>query len=132
MSDTIPTTDLERALDASHDAFDGEQYDLEERQSLRRVQGLSTELMNQGRDALIDLARGEAALYRSINLKSQNVEASLIRAAKDDSTQSIKGSHEKLAALKLEGLSLDRQILSDAVNAIDAYAAEVQAHVPYR
>ncbi|HET7880485.1 MAG TPA: HAMP domain-containing methyl-accepting chemotaxis protein, partial [Acetobacteraceae bacterium] len=95
-------------------------------QAANDMQGLSTELMNQGRDAWIDLARGEAALYRSINLKSQNVEASLIRAAKDDSTQSIKGSHEKLAALKLEGLSLDRQILSDAVNAIDAYAAAAQ------
>ncbi|GAA2754488.1 GTP-binding protein HflX [Amnibacterium kyonggiense] len=44
MSDTIPTSDLERAIDATHDDFDGEQFDLEERQSLRRVQGLSTEL----------------------------------------------------------------------------------------
>jgi GTP-binding protein HflX len=44
LSDTIPTTDLERAIDATHDDFDGEQFDLEERQSLRRVQGLSTEL----------------------------------------------------------------------------------------
>jgi GTP-binding protein HflX len=44
LTDTIPTNDLERAIDATHDDFDGEQYDLEERQSLRRVQGLSTEL----------------------------------------------------------------------------------------
>ncbi|GAA4739206.1 GTPase HflX [Amnibacterium soli] len=44
MTDTIPTTDIERAIDATHDDFDGEQFDLEERQSLRRVQGLSTEL----------------------------------------------------------------------------------------
>lgn len=44
MTDTIPTADLERAIDATHDDFDGEQFDLEERQSLRRVQGLSTEL----------------------------------------------------------------------------------------
>jgi GTP-binding protein HflX len=44
LSDTIHTTDLERAIDATHDDFDGEQYDLEERQSLKRVQGLSTEL----------------------------------------------------------------------------------------
>ncbi|WP_345479681.1 GTPase HflX [Amnibacterium soli] len=40
----MPTTDIERAIDATHDDFDGEQFDLEERQSLRRVQGLSTEL----------------------------------------------------------------------------------------
>jgi GTP-binding protein HflX len=46
LSDTINTTDLERAIDATHDDFDGEQYDLEERQSLRRVQGLSTELQD--------------------------------------------------------------------------------------
>ena len=44
MSDTIHTTDLERAIGATHDDFDGEQLDLEERQSLKRVQGLSTEL----------------------------------------------------------------------------------------
>jgi GTP-binding protein HflX len=46
LSDTIHTTDLERAIDATHDDFDGEQYDLEERQSLKRVQGLSTELQD--------------------------------------------------------------------------------------
>jgi GTP-binding protein HflX len=46
LSDTIHTTDLERAIDATHDEFDGEQYDLEERQSLKRVQGLSTELQD--------------------------------------------------------------------------------------
>jgi GTP-binding protein HflX len=44
LSDTIHTTDLERAIDATRDDFDGEQLDLEERQSLKRVQGLSTEL----------------------------------------------------------------------------------------
>ncbi len=44
MSDTIHTTDIERAIDATHDEFDGEQLDLEERLSLKRVQGLSTEL----------------------------------------------------------------------------------------
>ncbi|WP_375387711.1 GTPase HflX [uncultured Amnibacterium sp.] len=38
------TDDLDRAIDATDDDFDGEQLDLEERQSLRRVQGLSTEL----------------------------------------------------------------------------------------
>ena len=46
MSDTIRTTDLERAIDATHDDFDGEQFDLEERQALRRVVGLSTELQD--------------------------------------------------------------------------------------
>ena len=46
MSDTIHTTDLERAIGATHDDYDGEQLDLEERQSLRRVQGLSTELQD--------------------------------------------------------------------------------------
>ena len=49
MSDTIHTSDLERALGATaaaHDDFDGEQFDLEERQSLRRVAGLSTELQD--------------------------------------------------------------------------------------
>ena len=37
-------------------------------------QSAATEVMSQARDAWIDLARGHAALYRAINLKSQNVE----------------------------------------------------------
>lgn len=44
MSEPTRTTDLERVTDAEPADFDGEQLDLEERLSLKRVQGLSTEL----------------------------------------------------------------------------------------
>lgn len=44
MSEPTRTTDLERVTDAGPADFDGEQLDLEERLSLKRVQGLSTEL----------------------------------------------------------------------------------------
>ena len=46
-------------------------------------QGSAVDLMSQARDAWIDLARGHAALYRAINLKSQNVEVALVRVAKN-------------------------------------------------
>ena len=63
--------------------------------------------MSNARGAWIDLAHGQAALYRAINLKSQNVEVALVRNAKNDATQAINRSRQKLASLKLDG-SADR------------------------
>jgi len=51
-------------------------------QGANDLQSVSTALMTDARDGWIDLARGQAALYRAINLKSQNVEVGLIRRAK--------------------------------------------------
>ena len=92
-------------------------------QSANDLQGKSTALMSQARDAWIDLARGQAALYRAINLKSQNVELAIIRTAKNDATQAINRSKQTLASLRLGGLSLDAQLATDAGKAVDAYAA---------
>jgi methyl-accepting chemotaxis protein len=87
------------------------------------LQGKSAELMSQARDAWIDLARGQAAMYRAINLKAQNVEVALIRTAKNDATQAINRSKQTLASLRLAGLPLDAQVASNAAKAVDAYAA---------
>ena len=46
-------------------------------------QSAAVDVMSQARDAWIDLARGQAALYRAINLKSQNVEVALVRAREE-------------------------------------------------
>jgi len=46
------------------------------------MQGAAIALMSQARDGWIDLSRGQAALYRAINLKSQNVEVALVRVAR--------------------------------------------------
>jgi len=97
-------------------------------QGANDLQGKSTDLMSQGRDAWIDLARGQAALYRAINLKSQNIEVSIVRAAKNDAVQAISRSRQKLATLKLEGLPLDSQLVTEASKAVDAYSnAALQA-----
>src|SRR5438046_599431 len=58
-------------------------------------------LMSQARDAWIDLGRGQAALYRAINLKSQNVEVALIRSAKNDAMQAIARAKSSLASLRV-------------------------------
>ena len=79
--------------------------------------------MNQGRDAWIELARGQAALYRSINMKAQNVEVGLVRAAKSEATTAIGRARQKLAKLDTAGLVVDGQIVSDAVKAVEDYAA---------
>ena len=91
-------------------------------QASNELQGKSTDLMSQGRDAWIDLARGQAALYRAINLKSQNVEVGIVRAAKNDAMQAIARSRQKLASLKLGGLPLDSQLVTDAAKAVDVYS----------
>ena len=92
-------------------------------QAANDTQGKSTELMNQGRDAWIELARGQAALYRSINMKAQNVEVGLVRAAKSEATTAIGRARQKLAKLDTAGLVVDGQIVSDAVKAVEDYAA---------
>ncbi len=86
------------------------------------MQAVSTGLMNDARDGWIELASAQASLYRAINLKAQNVEVALVRKARDEATQRIKRSQQRLASLKLEGLPLDRQVVGDASKAIDAYA----------
>ena len=86
------------------------------------LQRVSTDLMSDARTAWIEISRAQASLYRAINLKSQNVEVGLVRKAKDEATQGIKRSQQQLASLKLEGLSIDRQLVRDAVKSVDAYA----------
>jgi hypothetical protein len=76
-------------------------------------QGAATEVMSQARDAWIDLARGHAALYRAINLKSQNVEVALVRGAKNDAVQAIDRARKSLASLKTTGLSIDTQLVTN-------------------
>ena len=78
--------------------------------------------MSQARDAWIDLARGQAALYRAINLKSQNVEVALVRAAKNDAVQAIDRAKKSLASLKTAGLSIDAQLVTKAAKAVGDYA----------
>jgi methyl-accepting chemotaxis protein len=70
-----------------------------------------------------DLSRGHAALYRAINLKSQNVEVGLVRAAKQDFIQAIGGAKETLALLRTDGSAADRQLATNAVKAFGEYAS---------
>jgi len=97
-------------------------------QAANELQGSSTALTSQGRDAWIDLARGQAALYRAINLKSQNVEVGLVRGARDEATQAIKRARQKLGSIKLGALPIDGQLVTAASKAIDDYSgAALQA-----
>jgi methyl-accepting chemotaxis protein len=85
-------------------------------------QAAAVALMSQARDAWIDLARGQAALYRAINLKSSNVELPLVRAAKDDAVKATEHARHGLGLLRLAGLPIDPQLAAKAAKAIDEYA----------
>jgi len=87
-----------------------------------REQGAAVAVMSQARDAWIDLARGQAALYRAINLKSQNVEIRLVSAAKDDALQAIGRSTRGLSSLRVSGLPIDPRLAADAAKAVATYA----------
>ncbi|HEY1933789.1 MAG TPA: methyl-accepting chemotaxis protein [Acetobacteraceae bacterium] len=69
-----------------------------------------------------DLATGQAALYRAINLKSQNVEVALVRAAKIKSLEAIDHARVSVAALNIAGLEIDPQLLAASAKAVNAYA----------
>lgn len=82
----------------------------------------ATELRAGARAAWNDLSRGHAALYRAINLKSQNVEVGIIRVAKNDFVQAIDSAKASLASIKLADLPISPQALADTVKAFDQYA----------
>ena len=79
-------------------------------------------LMSQARDGWIELSRGQAALYRAINLKSQNVEVGLILVAKNSAVEAIEKAKKSLGSLPMAGLAIDPQLGAAAVKAAGAYA----------
>jgi methyl-accepting chemotaxis protein len=78
-------------------------------------------LRNQARTASSELSGGHAALYRAINLKSQNVEVAIVRAAKDNFTTASRHAREILASLNLTGLAADGQLAADTIKAFAQY-----------
>ena len=90
-------------------------------QHQKGVQTESTAAMSQARDAWIDLSRGHAALYRAINLKSQNVEVALVRAAKNEFAQAGNRAKRSLDSLKLANVAIDRTLAIKAAQAVEQY-----------
>jgi methyl-accepting chemotaxis protein len=78
-------------------------------------------LMSQAREAQAEFARGHAALYRAINLKAQNVELPLVRAAKGEFEAASARAKAILAGLEAGGLALDPETVNGARAAVDAY-----------
>ena len=85
------------------------------------LQNDTTAAMSQARDAWIDLSRGHAALYRAINLKSQNVEVALVRAAKDEFTQASGRAKRSLDSLKLANVAIDPALAAKAAKTVEQY-----------
>jgi hypothetical protein len=86
------------------------------------VQNEAGAVMNQARDAWIDLSRGQAALYRAINLKAQNVEVRIVRAAKDEFSGASDRAKSGLAGMKLGDLPIDPSLARKAARAVEQYA----------
>ena len=93
-----------------------------ELRSGEEAQSAATALMSQGRDGWIDLARGQAALYRAINLKASNVEVALVRVAKKDAITAIDRAKRSLTSLRLGNLPIDPLLATKAAKAVDDYA----------
>src|SRR5258708_34294623 len=85
------------------------------------LQNATTVAMSQARDAWIDLSRGHAALYRAINLKSQNVEVVLVRAAKNEYVQASGRAKHGLDTLKLANVAIDPALASKAAQTVEQY-----------
>ncbi len=94
---------------------------IEIRSSIEK-QAAAVTVMSQARDAWIDLARGQSALYRAINLRSQNVDVTNIRRARDDALAANEQTERTLALIKLEGLPIDSQIATNVGKAARNYA----------
>jgi methyl-accepting chemotaxis protein len=84
---------------------------------------VASTLRAETRAAWVDLSRGQAALYRAINLKSQNVEVAIVRTAKQEYTQAIAGAKRTLASLAIGGLAMDGKLVADAIKAFGQYGA---------
>jgi methyl-accepting chemotaxis protein len=74
------------------------------------------------RTAANDLSLGEAALYRAINLKSQNVEVTIVRAARDEFDRAVKRQQQALAGVASAGVPIDPALVTAAIQAFRAYA----------
>ncbi|HEX3994249.1 MAG TPA: hypothetical protein VHX39_24015, partial [Acetobacteraceae bacterium] len=85
------------------------------------LQNATTLAMSQTRDSWIDLSRGQAALYRAINLKSQNVEIGTIRAAKNEFTQASTHAKHGLDSLKLTTVAIDPALATKAAQTVEQY-----------
>jgi methyl-accepting chemotaxis protein len=92
------------------------------------IKSAAVTLMSQARDARTEFARGHAALYRAITLKSQNVEVAIVHAAKIEALHAIEQAVTIMHSVQASGLPLEAGVAEKARDALDAYAkAAVQA-----
>ena len=86
------------------------------------IANVAVGLRAQARGVAGDLAIGQSALYRAINLKSQNVEQAIVHTAKLNALQAIDRAHKTAGGLNVHGLAIDPALVTAATKAIDAYA----------
>ncbi len=95
-------------------------------QRANAMNALAVNVMGQARDARTDFSRAHGALYRAINLKSQNVEGGLVRASRQEFEHALATSVALLKNLKIGQLPLDPEVVSKASAALDLYAKAAQ------
>ena len=91
-------------------------------QQADQAQTVALDLQGNVHTSWLELARGQAALYQAINLKSQNVDLKLVRKAKDTATQSVSHATSSLRGAQVKDLRIDPALLDHARKALDAYA----------
>jgi methyl-accepting chemotaxis protein len=95
----------------------------------RRAEAMNTlavGVMGQARDARTDFSRAHGALYRAINLKSQNVETAIVKTSHEEFDRLLAHSVTLLKNLQIGRLPLDPQVVSKASTALDLYAKAAQ------
>ncbi len=78
-------------------------------------------LRAQARSVAGDLAIGQSALYRAINLKSQNVETKIVHTAKMGYADAIAAARKTAAALSVNGLPIEAGLVTSAAKSVDTY-----------
>ena len=76
-------------------------------------------LRSQARSVAGDLAIGQSALYRAINLKSQNVETKIVHTAKMGYADAIAAARKTAAALNVNGLPIEAGLVTSAAKSVD-------------
>src|SRR5438105_5420982 len=97
-------------------------WSVDELRQADEIKNEAVTLMSQARDARGEFTRGNATLYRAINLKSQNVEASIVRSVKVEAMQAIEQAKTIMGSLQSDLVPLDREMMEGPRAALGIYA----------
>jgi len=97
-------------------------FTLRDLQHTNEATAAAARLRSEIRTSWAELSQAHAALYRAINLKSQNVEVALVHKAKGGFTDGIGRARQTLAAARGAGVPVDPKLVASTAEALEHYA----------